>query len=90
MELAVGLHHHNAWAAPASVSEEELLRMTFEVSHYFDKEVTWLMGNYYEYVNKEAIGKDRVVKVAELQAVLRGRKVAMEQKRTPLLNLGNL
>ena len=48
------------------------------------------MGNYYEYVNKEAIGKDRVVKVAELQAVLRGRKVAMEQKRTPLLNLGNL
>ena len=48
------------------------------------------MGNYYEYVNKEAIGKDRVVKVTELQAVLRGRKVAMEQKRTPLLNLGNL
>ena len=75
---------------PASVSEEELLKMTFEVSHYFDKEVTWLMGNYYEYVNKEAIGKDRVVKVAELQAVLRGRKVAMEQKRTPLLNLGSL
>ena len=64
--------------------------MTFEVSHYFEKEVTWLMGNYYEYVNKEAIGKDRVVKLAELQAVLRGRKVAMEQRRTPLLNLGNL
>ena len=64
--------------------------MTFEVPHYFEKEVTWLMGNYYEYVNKEAIGKDRVVKVTELQAVLRGRKLAMEQKRTSLLNLGNL
>ena len=25
---------------PASVSEDDLLRMTFEVSHYFDKEVT--------------------------------------------------
>ena len=64
--------------------------MTFEAPQYFEKEVTWLMGNYYEYVNKEAIGKDRVVKVTELQAVLRGRKLAMEQKRTSLLNLGNL
>ena len=75
---------------PGSIAEDELLKMTFDISHYFEKEVTWLMGNYYDYVNKEALGKDRVVKVAELQAVLRGRKVAMEQKRTPLLNLGNL
>ena len=30
------------------------------------------LGNYYEYINKEAIGKDRVVKAAELQAVLKG------------------
>ena len=75
---------------PGSIAEEELLKMTFEVPQYFEKEVTWLMGNYYEYVNKEAIGKDRVVKVTELQAVLRGRKLAMEQKRTSLLNLGNL
>ena len=43
--------------------------MTFDVSHYFEKEVTWLLGNYYEYINK-----DRVVKAFELQAVLRGRK----------------
>ena len=75
---------------PGSIAEDELLKMTFDISHYFEKEVTWLMGNYYDYVNKEALGKDRVVKVAELQAVLRGRKLAMEQKRTPLLNLGSL
>ena len=75
---------------PGSITEEELLKMTFEVSHYFEKEVTWLMGNYYEYVNREAIGKDRVVKVAELQAVLRGRKVAREQRRTPHLNIINM
>ena len=54
--------------------------MTFEVSHYFEKEVTWLLGNYYEYINKEAISKDRVMKAAELQAVLRGRKLAMGQR----------
>ena len=75
---------------PGSVTEGELLNMTFEVSHYFEKEVTWLLGNYYEYINKEAMGKDRVVKVAELQAVLRGRKMAMQQRRAPALNLFNL
>ena len=53
---------------PGSITEEELLNMTFEVSHYFEKEV----GNYYEYINREAIGKDRVVKVAEMRAVLMG------------------
>ena len=75
---------------PASVSEEELLKMTFDVSHFFEKEVTWLLGNYYEYTNKEAIAKDRVVKAAELQAVLRGRKLAMRQRRAPALTLFNL
>jgi len=33
---------------PGSVTEEELLKMTFEVSYYFEKKVTWLHGNYYE------------------------------------------
>ena len=75
---------------PGSVTEEELLKMTFDVSHYFEKEVTWLLGNYYEYINKEAIGKDRVVKVAEMRAVLRGKRVTMEQRRNPQLNLLNL
>ena len=28
---------------PASVSEDGLLRMNFDVSHYFEKEVTWLL-----------------------------------------------
>ena len=41
-------------------------------------------------MNKEAIAKDRVVKVAELQAVLRGRKLAMGQRRAPALTLFNL
>ena len=75
---------------PGSVTEEELLKMTFEVSHYFEKEVTWLLGNYYEYINKEAIGKDRVVKPTELQAVLRGRRMAMGQRGAPTLALFNL
>ena len=75
---------------PGSVTEGELLRMTYDVSHYFEKEVTWLLGNFYEYINKEAISKDRVVKVAELQAVLKGRKIVMQQKRAPVLNLFNL
>ena len=75
---------------PAAVSEEELLNMTYDVSHYFEKEVTWLLGNYYEYINKEAINKDRVVKVAELRTVLRGRKRANEMRRTLPLNLWNL
>ena len=75
---------------PASVSEEDMLRMTFDVSHYFEKEVTWLLGNYYEYINKEAIAKDRVVKAAELQSILRGRKLAMGQRRAPTLGLFNL
>ena len=75
---------------PASVSEEEMLKMTFEVSHYFEKEVTWLLGNYYEYINQEAISKDRVVKVAELQAVLRGRRLARRTRQMAPLNLWNL
>ena len=75
---------------PGSVTEEELLTMTFDVSHYFEKEVTWLLGNYYEYINKEAIAKDRVVKASELQAVLRGRKLAMGQRRAPALSLFNI
>ena len=40
--------------------------------------------------NKEAIAKDRVVKASELQAVLRGRKLAMGQRRAPALSLFNL
>ena len=64
--------------------------MTYDVSHYFEKEVTWLLGNYYEYIKSEAIDRERVVKVAEIQAVLRGRKLAMGQRRTPALNLFNL
>ena len=75
---------------PAAVSEEELLNMTFDVSHYFEKEVTWLLGNYYEYINKQAIDKDRVVKVTEIRSVLRGRKGINEMRRTPPLNLWNL
>ena len=75
---------------PASVSEEDMLRMTFDVSHYFEKEVTWLLGNYYEYINKEAIAEDRVVKAAELQSILRGRNLAMGQRRAPTLGLFNL
>ena len=72
---------------PASVSDDELLRMNFDVSHYFEKEVTWLLGNYYEYINKEAISKDRVVKATELRSVLRERKAAGGMRRMPPLNL---
>ena len=75
---------------PASVSEDRLLRMNFDVSHYFEKEVTWLLGNFYEYINKEAISKDRVVKANELRSVLRERKVAGRMRKVPLLNLWNL
>ena len=71
-------------------TEKELLNMTLEVSHYFEKQVTWLLGNCYQYINKEAIAKDRVVKASELQAVLRGRKLAMGQRRAPALSLFNL
>ena len=74
---------------PGSITEGELLKMTYKVSHYFEKEVTWLMASYFEYINKEAIGKDRVVKVAELRAVLRGKKAA-KNLRTPSLNIHNL
>ena len=66
------------------------MKMTFEVSHHFEKEVTWLLGNYYEYINKEAIAKDRVVRAVEMQTVLKGRMVAMKQRRAPGLNLFNL
>ena len=76
--------------ASGSVTEGELLNMTFEVSHYFEKELTWLLGNYFEYINKEAIAKDKVVKAVEMQSVLKGRKVAMQQRRAPGLNLFNL
>ena len=69
------------------MSDDELLRMNFDVSHYFEKEVTWLLGNYYEYINKEAISKDRVVKATELRSVLRERKAAGEMRRMPPLNL---
>ena len=60
------LENVQGWSR-GSVTEEELLKMTFEVSHCFEKKGTW--QNYYEYINK-----DRVVKAFELQAVLRGRK----------------
>ena len=63
--------------------------MTYKVSPYFEKELTWLMASYFEYINKETIGKDRVVKVAELRAVLRGKKAA-KNLRTPSLNIHNL
>ena len=53
---------------PGSVTEGDFLTMTFDVPHYFEKEVTWLMGNYLDYVNKEAIGKDRVL-IAESDGV---------------------
>ena len=56
---------------PGSVTEGDFLRMTFDVPHYFEKEVTWLMGNYLDYVNKEAIGKDRVL-IAESDGVAGG------------------
>ena len=72
---------------PATVSEDELLRMNFDVPHYFEKEVTWLLGNFYEYMNKEAISKDRVVKATELRSVLRERKAAGGMRRMPPLNL---
>ena len=75
---------------PGSVTEEELLKMTFEVSYYFEKKVTWLHGNYYEYINKEAIAKDGVVKAIEFQAVLRGRKPAVGQIKAPALTFFNL
>ena len=57
---------------------------------HFEKEVTWLLGNYYEYINKQAIDKDRVEKVTEIRSVLRGRKGVGEMRRTPPLNLWNL
>ena len=64
--------------------------MNFDVPHYFEKEVTWLLGNFYEYMNKEAISKDRVVKATELRSVLRERKVAGGMRKVPPLNLWNL
>ena len=73
------LENVQGWSR-GSVTEEELLKMTFEVSHCFEKKVTW--RNYYEDINK-----DRVVKAAELQAVLRGRKETMQQRRAPALAL---
>ena len=73
------LENVQGWSR-GSVTEEELLKMTFEVSHCFEKKGTW--QNYYEYINK-----DRVVKAFELQAVLRGRKETMQQRRAPALAL---
>ena len=64
--------------------------MRYNVSHYFEKELTWLMRSYYDCINKEAIGKVKVVQVAELRAVLRGRRVVMQQKRAPVLTILNL
>ena len=74
---------------PASITEEELLKMTFRVPLHLEKELTWLMATYYEYTNKEAIAKDRVVGVAELRAVLRGRKAA-KNLRTLSINIPTL
>ena len=69
-------------------SESYMIRFSYE--DYFEKEVTWLLGNFYEYMNKEAINKDRVVKATELRSVLRERKVAGRMRKVPLLNLWNL
>ena len=41
--------------------------MRYNVSHYFEKELTWLMRSYYDCINKEAIGKVKVVQVAAFQ-----------------------
>ena len=40
------LENVQGWSR-GSVTEEELLKMTFEVSHCFEKKGTW--QNYYEY-----------------------------------------
>ena len=74
---------------PASITEEELLKMTYKVPLHLEKELTWLLATYYEYTNKEAIAKDRVVEVAELRAVLRGRKAA-KNLRTLSINIPTL
>ena len=74
---------------PASITEDQLLKMTYKAPIHIEKELTWLMATYYEYINKEAIAKDRVVGVAELRAVLRGRKAAKNLK-TPSINIPTL
>ena len=62
---------------PATITEKDLIEMKYETTH-FEKEVTWLFSAYLVYVNDEAISKDRVVGAEELQAILKGKKAAME------------
>ena len=73
----------------ATITKKDLLRMTYEVSH-FEKEVTWLMGAYLDYINGEAFAKDRVVGATELRAILRGKKTAMDHNRNSVLAIHNL
>ena len=47
----------------------QLPRMSFEVSHYFEKEV--MLGSFFDYINKEAIDKDRMVTAGKMRAMLR-------------------
>ena len=69
---------------PATITEKDLIEMKYEATH-FEKEVTWLFSAYLVYVNDEAISKDRVVGAEELRAVLKGKKAAMDNKKSTLV-----
>ena len=69
---------------PATITERDLIELKYEATH-FEKEITWLFSAYLVYVNDEAISKDRVVGAEELRAVLKGKKAAMDNKKSTLV-----
>ena len=56
---------------PGSISDKQFMTLQYEVPRNREDAVTWLIGNYFEYIASEAVERGRVVGVEELRAFLR-------------------
>ena len=71
---------------PGSATEAELLNLRYETPRQAEHEVIWILGQYYNYVREEAVGKDRTVGAQEMRQVLKMKKEAYSLRKLRKLN----
>ena len=74
---------------PNTIEEEECLTLMFEKLATREQEdtVIWLLGTYYDYMMREAVGKGRTVTADELRGYMKQSHVMYKQKQMRRLML---
>ena len=73
-------HQAGSFPRPASLNVEEMVTFTYP-TETLDKEIVWILANYFEMVMRESITRGRILAAAGVRGLLRSKLQSLKQRK---------